>query len=97
MNENPLLLGAVAYNPKVITIWDVFQNYFNRHGLEFDYVLYTNYERQVEALLAGGIDVAWNSPLAWLQAERIAGELGQRRGHLHARHGPRPGFRDRDT
>ena len=48
--------------------------YFGRHGLDFDYVLYTNYERQVEALLAGHIDVAWNSPLAWLQAERIAAQ-----------------------
>jgi phosphonate transport system substrate-binding protein len=78
MTENPLLLGAVAYDPKVVTIWDGFQSYFNRHGLAFDYVLYTNYERQVEALLAGHIEVAWNSPLAWLQAERIAGKLGQR-------------------
>ena len=26
-----------------------------------------NYERQVEALLAGSIDVAWNSPLAWVR------------------------------
>lgn len=78
MTENPLLLGAVAYDPKVVTIWDGFQSYFNRLGLAFDYVLYTNYERQVEALLAGHIEVAWNSPLAWLQAERIAGKLGQR-------------------
>ena len=78
MAENPLLLGAVAYDPKVVTIWDGFQTYLDRHGLAFDYVLYTNYERQVQALIAGHIDVAWNSPLAWLQAERIAGKLGQR-------------------
>ena len=55
---------AVAYDPKVVTIWDGFQQYFDRRGLSFDYVLYTNYERQVEALFAGHIDVAWNSPLA---------------------------------
>jgi len=78
MNQNPLLLGAVAYDPKVVTIWDGFQNYFDKCGLEFDYVLYTNYERQVEALAAGHIHVAWNSPLAWLQSERIAGKLGRR-------------------
>lgn len=78
MTENPLLLGAVAYDPKVVTIWDGFQTYFDRRGLRFDYVLYTNYERQVEALVAGDIHVAWNSPLAWLQTERIAGKLGQR-------------------
>jgi phosphonate transport system substrate-binding protein len=78
MSDNTLLLGAVAYDPKVVTIWDGFQTYFGQHGLELDYVLYTNYERQVEALVAGHIHVAWNSPLAWLQSERIAGKLGQR-------------------
>ncbi|HEY7387998.1 MAG TPA: phosphate/phosphite/phosphonate ABC transporter substrate-binding protein [Bryobacteraceae bacterium] len=78
MSKDILLLGAVAYDPKVVTIWDGFQSYFDRRGLEFDYVLYTNYERQVEALVTGRIQVAWNSPLAWLQSERIAGKLGQR-------------------
>ncbi len=76
--DNALLLGAVAYDPKVVTIWDGFQAYFEKRGLEFDYVLYRNYERQVEALIAGHIHVAWNSPLAWLQSERIAANLGQR-------------------
>jgi ABC-type phosphate/phosphonate transport system substrate-binding protein len=78
MSQNALILGAVAYDPKVVTIWDGFQRYFERRGLAFDYVLYTTYERQVEALFAGHIHVAWNSPLAWLQAERIAGKRGQR-------------------
>ena len=78
MSQNTLLLGAVSYDPKVVTIWDGFQTYFDRRGLEFDYVLYTNYERQVEALLAGHVQVAWNSPLAWLQSARVASRLGQR-------------------
>ena len=78
MHANPntsLLMGAVAYEPKVVTIWDGFQRYFARHGLAFDYVLYSNYERQVEAHFAGHIHVAWNSPLAWLQTERMAAAL----------------------
>lgn len=78
MDQSFLLLGAVAYDPKVVTIWDGFQQYFERRGLRFDYVLYTNYERQVEALFAGHIHVAWNSPLAWLQCERIARVTGRR-------------------
>src|SRR5438045_125419 len=78
MSQNTLLLGAVAYDPKVVTIWDGFRTYFDQRGLEFDYVLYTNYERQVEALIAAEIHVAWNSPLAWLQTQRIADRLGQR-------------------
>jgi ABC-type phosphate/phosphonate transport system substrate-binding protein len=78
MNQDTLLLGAVAYDPKVVTIWDGFQQYFAENGLTFDYALYTNYERQVEAQFAGNIHVAWNSPLAWLQSERLAKKLGRR-------------------
>ena len=74
----PLIMGAVAYDPKVVTIWDGFQEYFRRNGLDFDYVLFSNYERQVEAHLSGQIHIAWNSPLAWLQSERVAGRLGRR-------------------
>jgi len=77
-NTATLLLGAVAYDPKVVTIWDGFQAYFQRHGLDFDYILYSNYERQVEAHFAGHIHLAWNSPLAWIQSERIAAALGRR-------------------
>jgi ABC-type phosphate/phosphonate transport system substrate-binding protein len=72
MAERVLVLGAVAYDPKVVTIWDGFQKYFEKNGVRFDYVLYTSYERQVQAMLAGHIQVAWNSPLAWLQTERVA-------------------------
>jgi phosphonate transport system substrate-binding protein len=72
-----LVLGAVAYDPKVVTIWDGFKAWFERRGLPFDYVLFSNYERQVEAHFEGTLDVAWNSPLAWLQAERIAAAIGR--------------------
>jgi ABC-type phosphate/phosphonate transport system substrate-binding protein len=76
MNDS-LVLGAVAYDPKVVTIWDGFQRWFARQGLPFDYVLYTNYERQVEQHFAGACHVAWNSPLAWLQAQRVARARGR--------------------
>ena len=75
---SPLVMGAVVYDPKVVTIWEGFQKYFRNQGLEFDFVLYSNYEKQVEAHILGSIHVAWNSPLAWLQAERIARGLGRR-------------------
>ena len=69
-----LLLGAVAYDPKVVTIWEGFRRWFSERGLPFDYVLYSNYERQVEDLAAGRIDVAWNSPLAWVRTRRLLPE-----------------------
>ncbi len=71
-----LVLGAVAYDPKVVTIWEGFKAFFIRQGLAFDYILYSNYERQVEAHFAGHIQVAWNSPLAWIRSERLARARG---------------------
>lgn len=77
MSSNRLLLGAVAYDPKVVTIWEGFKVWFAEQGLSFDYVLYSNYERQVESHFAGHFDVAWNSPLAWIEAERLAAARGR--------------------
>jgi phosphonate transport system substrate-binding protein len=69
-------LGAVAYDPKVVTIWTGFRDWFLRHDFPFDYVLYSHYERQVEDLLDGRIQAAWNSPLAWVRARRLAEAQG---------------------
>ena len=77
MPDNTVVLGAVAYAPKVVTIWEGFRAHFARHGYAFDYVLYSNYEAQVDALMAGDIDLAWNSPLAWIRAERMARARGE--------------------
>jgi phosphonate transport system substrate-binding protein len=71
-----LLMGAVAYDPKVVTIWDGFRRWLRESGLDFDYVLYSNYERQVTDLVDGRVDVAWNSPLAWVRARRLAAVKG---------------------
>lgn len=71
-----LVMGAVAYDPKVVTIWDGFRRYLTDRGLPFDFVLYSHYERQTEDLVEGRIDAAWNSPLAWIRAARLAAERG---------------------
>ncbi len=71
-----LILGAVAYDPKVVTIWTGFRAWFRAQGADFDFVLYSQYERQVEHLLDGTIQLAWNSPLAWVRAQRAARHRG---------------------
>lgn len=87
-----LVMGAVAYDPKVVTIWNGFRRWLRDQGLGFDFVLYSNYERQVEDLVAGRIDAAWNSPLAWVRAQRLAKARGGAvRGPGHAGHRPGPG------
>jgi ABC-type phosphate/phosphonate transport system substrate-binding protein len=74
--DEVLLMGAVAYDPKVVTIWEGFRRWFSEHDLAFDFVLYSNYERQVEDLLAERLHAAWNSPLAWVRARRLAAADG---------------------
>ncbi len=67
--DHPLRIGAVAYDSKVVTIWEGFRAYFERRGFGIDYVLFSNYDTQVDALLSDYIDVAWNSPLAWVRCQ----------------------------
>jgi ABC-type phosphate/phosphonate transport system substrate-binding protein len=66
----PILVGSVLYDPKVAVIWEIIARFFASRRVAIDCVFYTNYELQVEALLGGHIDIAWNSPLAWIDAQR---------------------------
>ncbi len=75
--SGPFVMGAVAYDPKVVTIWEGFRAWLRGQGFAFDYVLYSNYEREVEELLDGRLHAAWNSPLAWVRAARLAAAQGQ--------------------
>lgn len=77
MAGDALIMGAVAYDPKVVTIWEGFRAWLCRHRLPFDFLLYSNYERQVDDLVAGRIHASWSSPLAWVRARRLAHESGR--------------------
>jgi ABC-type phosphate/phosphonate transport system substrate-binding protein len=77
MPRRPFTLGAVAYDPKVVTIWEGFRDWFAQRRFEFDYVLYSGYEAQAEAHLAGHVDVTWDSPLAWVRTRRLAEARGR--------------------
>src|SRR3979490_420321 len=73
-------VGAVAYHPKVVTIWEGMRRYFHEEAnLPIEVVLFQSYEAQVLALLAQPgeavprIDIAWNTNLAYLQADGWSG------------------------
>jgi len=70
MSARALLLGAVAYDPKVVTIWEGLRDYFRAAGVAVDFALFSNYERQVDELDAGHLDIAWNTPLAHVRVQR---------------------------
>ena len=69
-NDKGILLGAVAYDPKVVTIWEGIREHFKEQGVPLDFALFSNYERQVEELIKGHIDIAWNTPLAHVHVRR---------------------------
>ncbi len=77
MRQEPFVLGAVAYDPKVVTIWEGFKSWFAAQGFPFDFVLFSNYERQADAHMAGEVHATWDSPLAWVRRRRLAATAGR--------------------
>lgn len=73
MPPKPVVVGAVAYTLHVVTIWETFREYFRSVGVPTDYVLFSNYESQVEALFNRQIDIAWNTNVAYARCEARAG------------------------
>ena len=69
----PLRVGAVMYDPKVSVIWEIIGDFFESRSCPIAVSFYSTYELQVDALVNGRIDIAWNSPLAWLDAQRRTG------------------------
>lgn len=72
-DRQEILVGAVAYSANVVPIWEGIRDYFADSAAPMDFVLFSNYERQVEALLAGHIDIAWNTNVAWIRTLRRTG------------------------
>ncbi len=68
-----ILLGAVAYDPKVVTIWEGIREHFQEQGVPLDFALFSDYGRQGGELLKGHIDIAWNTPLAHVRVRRRTG------------------------
>ena len=70
-------IGAVAYAPSAVTIFEGLRRYLQENELPADYVLYSNYDSLVAALDAGEVDIAWNTPLAHARYQRLSGNTGQ--------------------
>ena len=74
--DGQILMGCVSYDPAVGMIWDKMKEYFHSEGVALDYVLFSNYEQQVKALIDGHIDIAWNGPIAHVLTQKIAAKRG---------------------
>jgi len=73
MAMDRVMVGAVVYDPKVVPIWEGIRAYFADAPVGMDFVLFSNYEAQVEALLAGRIDIGWNTNLAYVRSYLATG------------------------
>ena len=73
MSATELRLGAVAYHPRIVTIWERFRPYFADAGVPTDYILFSNYERLVDAVLDGTVDIGWNTNTAYVALDHRAG------------------------
>jgi ABC-type phosphate/phosphonate transport system substrate-binding protein len=72
MSGGELRLGAVSYHPRVVTIWERFRTYFADAGVPTDYLLFSNYERLVDAVLDGTVDIGWNTNTAYVVLDHRA-------------------------
>ena len=94
-----LMVGAVAYDQKVVPDLGRHPRVLPRRARSrWISSCSPNYEAQVEALLAGRIDIAWNTNLAYVRAHprdarRMPGprDARYRRGVLHDRSSDGPG------
>src|ERR1051325_3466595 len=94
--SNVIKVGVVAYDPKVVTLWEGIKEYFAARHIQMDFILFSNYDAQVDALLDAWIDIAWNTNLAYVKVHRRTGgkcgvlamrdvDVGYRKKIIHGR------------
>src|SRR5438552_5678605 len=69
-------LGGAA-SPTYISVFRGLKAHFLRHGIELDWVLYSDYDALVEAFVRREIDLACNAPLAYVKIKRRLQDLCQ--------------------
>jgi phosphate/phosphite/phosphonate ABC transporter binding protein len=62
-------LGGAA-SPAYIDVFRGLQSHCKRQGIQLDWVLYADYDALVKAFVSREIDIAWNSPLAYVKIKR---------------------------
>eukprot|EP00947_MAST-08B_sp_MAST-8B-sp1_P000039 g39.t1 len=74
----PLTLGVVKYCETIGKIWEGMSKYFlDEHEIELKVELYDDYDSMTLALLDGSkIDIAWNGPIAHVNAIQLAAQQG---------------------
>lgn len=72
-----LSLGVVRYSDSVADIWKGMSDYFeSEHDIALRVELYDTYEALVGDLIVGAVDIAWNGPIAHMNATVLAEKRG---------------------
>ena len=66
-------LGGTA-SPSHMTVFQGIKTYFERQGIDLDWVLYSGYDALVEAFVAGEVNLAWNGPLSYVKIKRLVSD-----------------------
>ena len=62
-------LGGTASNSHMAAFRGI-SRYFQRRGIDLDWLLYSDYDPLVDAFVAGEVDLAWNGPLSYVKIKR---------------------------
>jgi phosphonate transport system substrate-binding protein len=73
MQTEPIRVGAIVSEPRVIVVWDMLREHFDQAGFPVYNVFFSQYEQLLTALVSGEVELAWGSSLAWLEAQRRSG------------------------
>ena len=68
-----LKLGGVA-STSHMTVFEGIKSYFQRRGIDLDWVLYSDYDPMVDAFVSREMDLAWNGPLSYVKIKRRLSE-----------------------
>ena len=67
--QGMLRLGGTASTSHMVVFQGI-QAYFQRQGIDLDWVLYSDYDALVDAFVTREIDLAWNGPLSYVKIKR---------------------------
>lgn len=77
-DRNVLVLGAVAVDAVAADFWSDLIAALSLRQVACDLLLFASYARLNRALLRGDIQLAWNTPLAWLAVSAAAETTGRK-------------------
>ena len=62
-------LGGAA-SPNYLVVFPAIKEWFQRRGIDLDWILYSGWDALVDGFVSGEVDLAWNGPLSYVKIRR---------------------------